>query len=422
MFGPPPDRDDAVQLLRQAVEAGVDHIDTAEYYGPHVVNELIRQALHPYPTELVLVSNVGARRDDRGGIFAYDEPDQLRRGIEENLRTLDVDSLPVVNLRLMRASRPDSLFDDQLAVMTAARDNGLIGAVGLSNVTLPHLLHAATNFFSTRQFFQDAEEGELPTYSFIEPQIIGWNHNDMHPPFGDVLAALGRQLGAEDAASLHFDPPSSLIGGEYLLARVYDAIRASSSATGSNYLNTTLLVTFDEHGGTYDHVPPPPAVPPDGTGAAGQMGFTFNRSGVRIPTLAVSAWIPERTVVNDEFRATSLLATMRQRFNLGQPLSARAASARSFADIFTLPSPRAQEDWPQVTPRPAPVMHESLAPLDAPLGLLGKSLLLAVLASPRASARPSRHQARRHDHRRTRDRHRSRGPRRHLPRNAGLRL
>jgi phospholipase C len=138
-------------------------------------------------------------------------------------------------------------------------------------------------------------------------------------------------------------------------------------------------VTFDEHGGTYDHVPPPPAVPPDETGAPGQMGFTFNRSGVRIPTLAISAWIPEQTVVNDEFRATSLLATLRQRFKLGQPLSARDASARSFADIFTLTSPRAQEDWPQVTPRPVPVMHESLAPLDAPLGPLGKSLLLAVL-------------------------------------------
>jgi phospholipase C len=256
-----------------------------------------------------------------------------------------------------------------------------------SHYSLTGVIHAprlagrfATNFFSTRQFFHDAERGDLPTYSFIEPQIIGWNHNDMHPPFGDVLATLGKQLGAEDSASLHFDPPSSLIAGEDLLSRIYDAIRDSSSASGSNHLNTTLLVTFDEHGGTYDHVPPPPAVPPDGKGAPGQMGFTFNRSGVRIPTLAISAWIPERTVVNDEFRATSLLATMRQRFNLGQPLSARDASARSFADIFTLTSPRAQEDWPQITPRPVPEMHESLAPLDAPLGLLGKSLLLAVLA------------------------------------------
>jgi pyridoxine 4-dehydrogenase len=142
VFGPPPDPHDAVLLLREAVEAGVDHIDTAEYYGPRVVNELIREALHPYPSQLVLVSKVGARRDDRGGIFAYDEPGQLRRGIEENLGTLGIDSLPVVNLRLMRGARPDSFFDDQLGAMTAARDDGMIGAIGLSNITLPHLLRA----------------------------------------------------------------------------------------------------------------------------------------------------------------------------------------------------------------------------------------------------------------------------------------
>ena len=142
VFGPPPDRAEAIRLLREAVEAGVDHLDTAEYYGPHVVNELIREALHPYPAELVVVSKVGARRDDQGGIFASDEPAQLRRGIEENLRTLGMDSLPVVNLRLMRRTGPGAFFDDQLAAMAAARDDGLIGAVGLSNVTLPHLLHA----------------------------------------------------------------------------------------------------------------------------------------------------------------------------------------------------------------------------------------------------------------------------------------
>ena len=139
-------------------------------------------------------------------------------------------------------------------------------------------------------------------------------------------------------------------------------------------------MTFDEHGGTYDHVPPPPAVPPDGKGAPGQMGFTFKRSGVRIPTLAISAWLPERTVVTDTFRATSLLATMRERFDLGPPLTARDADAPSFANIFTLTSPRAQEDWPQVAPRPVPEMRETFAPLDAPLGLLGTSLLHAVVA------------------------------------------
>ncbi len=108
--------------------------------------------------------------------------------------------------------------------------------------------------------------------------------------------------------------------------------------------------------------------------------FTFKRAGVRIPTLAISAWIPERTVITAEHRATSLLATMRERWNLGVPFSAREASARSFADIFTLTSPRVQEHWPEIIPRPVPEMHESLVPLDAPLGLLGKSLLFAVLA------------------------------------------
>ena len=110
VFGPPADRREALLLLKEVVDSGVNHIDTAQYYGPGVVNQLIREALYPYPAELVLVSKVGARRDDRGGILAYDEPAQLRNGIEENLKALGVDSLPVVNLRLMRAGGPDSFL------------------------------------------------------------------------------------------------------------------------------------------------------------------------------------------------------------------------------------------------------------------------------------------------------------------------
>jgi pyridoxine 4-dehydrogenase len=142
VFGPPADRTEAISLLREAVALGVDHIDTAEYYGPAVVNELIREALHPYDSELVLVSKVGAERGRRGEIFAADSPDQLRRGIEDNLRSLGVDRLAVVNLRLMRTSAPDAYFDDQLQAMVVALDDGLIGAVGLSNVSLAHLHHA----------------------------------------------------------------------------------------------------------------------------------------------------------------------------------------------------------------------------------------------------------------------------------------
>ncbi|MGH3766420.1 MAG: oxidoreductase [Pseudonocardiaceae bacterium] len=142
VFGAPKDRGEALAVLREAVQSGVDHIDTAQYYGPNVVNELIREALHPYPAGLILVGKVGARRDREGGVLTDDEPRQLRRAIEENLRTLDVEALPVVNLRLMRDTGPDAFFDDQLDAMISARDDGLIKSIGLSNVRLPHLLHA----------------------------------------------------------------------------------------------------------------------------------------------------------------------------------------------------------------------------------------------------------------------------------------
>jgi len=142
VFGPPRDRSEALAVLRDAVDRGVDHIDTAQFYGPDVVNELIREALHPYPDDLILVSKVGASRDRQGRVLAAQEPAKLRQGIEDNLRTLGVDALPVVNLRLIGGSDPDAFFDDQLAAMMAARDDGLIKAIGLSNITTPHLVHA----------------------------------------------------------------------------------------------------------------------------------------------------------------------------------------------------------------------------------------------------------------------------------------
>src|SRR3954464_819597 len=100
VFGPPRDHAAGVAVLRRAVELGVDHIDTSQYYGPTVVNELIREALHPYPEHLRLVSKVGARRDDRGAWLPAIRPEELRAGVEENLATLGVESLALVNLRL----------------------------------------------------------------------------------------------------------------------------------------------------------------------------------------------------------------------------------------------------------------------------------------------------------------------------------
>jgi pyridoxine 4-dehydrogenase len=141
-FGPPKDRDEALAVLRRAVELGVNHIDTAQFYGPNVSNELIREALHPYSKNLALVSKVGGRRDGTGAWLPLAEPADLRKDIEANLRTLGVDQLAAVNLRLFESEAPDELFDDQLSVMIAARDHGLIGGIGLSEITREHLLHA----------------------------------------------------------------------------------------------------------------------------------------------------------------------------------------------------------------------------------------------------------------------------------------
>jgi len=224
----------------------------------------------------------------------------------------------------------------------------------------------ATNFSTVADFLDDARTGRLPTYSFIEPNM--WHgHNDMHPPVSALMHGLA------------FDEPSSLLGGEALLASIYDAVRTSSSSSGSNYLNTLLLVAVDEAGGTYDHVPPPPAPPPDPRAPAGQMGFTFNRSGQRVPAIAISAWIPQRTVVNDEYRHTSLIRTMRERWSLGASFTARDAIARDISPILSLNQPRSPDQWPDAVARPVPKFDVALLPPDRPLSVLGKGMLHAVL-------------------------------------------
>lgn len=134
VFGPPRDRQHALDVLRYVVETGVNHLDTAYYYGLGVANELIHEALHPYPDDLVLVSKVGAQRDGGGGLHDAQRPEELREGVLANLTSLELDQVPVMNLR--RHAESDVPFDEQVAAMVAVRDEGLIGAIGLSNVTL----------------------------------------------------------------------------------------------------------------------------------------------------------------------------------------------------------------------------------------------------------------------------------------------
>lgn len=150
VWGPPRDRDTALAVLRRAVGLGVNHIDTAQFYGDGVANELIRAALHPYPENLVLVSKVGAERDAGGGWIPAQRPEQLRAGVEANLRTLGTGQIGVVNLRLLdevphRGPLPDDQkvdLDSQLAEMATLRDEGKIGGIGVSTVTIAQLRQA----------------------------------------------------------------------------------------------------------------------------------------------------------------------------------------------------------------------------------------------------------------------------------------
>ena len=130
-LGPPRDPSAARAVLRRAIELGVDHIDTSQYYGPDVVNDLIRQALHPYPENLKLVTKVGARRDDAGRVLPAQRPDELRDGVEANLRSLRVERLDLVNLRLVEARHDTAIpLEEQLSALEDMRQQGKLDLIG----------------------------------------------------------------------------------------------------------------------------------------------------------------------------------------------------------------------------------------------------------------------------------------------------
>ena len=265
---------------------------------------------------------------------------------------------PTIFERLEQAHLPWRVYIDPQQVVSAT---GLIHARRLA----PYF---ATRFSTIYDFYADAREGALPAYSFIEPNLIP-PRTDMHPP----MAARLRH-------DLHAPAPPAMRGGERLLARVYDAVRSANNGSGSNWSNTLLLVTFDEHGGTYDHVPPPRVPAPTSGAAPGQMGFTFERAGPRVPAIAVSAWIDAGTVVNAEFRATSVIRTLRERWSLGEPLTQRDATASDLSSVLTRATPRRPEEWPEVTALPLGIAAEAVEWFDRPLAALGRDLFAAALA------------------------------------------
>ena len=143
VFGPPKDRDAAVTVLREAVESGVNHIDTSDYYGPHVTNQIIREALHPYRDELVIVTKLGAIRGTDASWIPASTAEDLRRGTHDNLRNLGVDALDVVNLRLGGLHGPsDGSIEAPFSALAELQRQGLIRHLGLSNVTSAQVAEA----------------------------------------------------------------------------------------------------------------------------------------------------------------------------------------------------------------------------------------------------------------------------------------
>lgn len=220
-----------------------------------------------------------------------------------------------------------------------------------------------TNICHMEQFYEDVSSGNLPNYAFVEPRLF-FNHNDEHPP-----ASLFGQIS-----------PSSVLAGEILINDVYNAIRQSGSQKGSNYQNTLFTITYDEHGGCYDHVPPGPAVPPEPGKPAGEMGFTFDRLGIRVSTIFVSAYVEKGTIINKELQHTSMIKTLSDKWGLGY-LTERDRNSPDFTEVFNLDKPRERNEWPVITPRDFPEEQKGKDNLDQPLNWLQKAFMGLVLGA-----------------------------------------
>lgn len=224
--------------------------------------------------------------------------------------------------------------------------------VSLTGLQHPALWHDyASNFQYMDDFKNDAKNGRLPSYSFIDPRLFV-DHNDQHPPIGPTLLE-----------------KSSVLAGEWLIHDVYSALRE-----GAAWDKTLLIITYDEHGGCYDHVPPPAAVPPDPRRPKGQMDFRFDRLGIRVPMVMVSPYIERGTVISDVHDHTSILKLVEDRWDL-EPLTDRDKKAADFSHVLNREWPRELSECPKTHPRPYTMTRKAL---DAPINDLQKGLLMIM--------------------------------------------
>ena len=205
VWGPPPDVPEAIAVLRQAVASGVNHIDTSDYYGPHVTNQIIKQALHPYPDNLVIVTKVGASRGSDGSWPHARSRQQIIDAVHDNLRNLGLDVLDVVNLRFGGFTGPeDEPFEEPLTALAELKQQGLIRHIGLSTISPQQLAQAQsiTQIVCVQNFYNLAQRGDDGFIDALAAKGIAYVP---YFPLGGFSPLQSSKLN-EVAASLHATP------------------------------------------------------------------------------------------------------------------------------------------------------------------------------------------------------------------------
>ena len=238
-FGPPADRGGAVAVLRTAVELGINHIDTSDYYGPYVTNEIIREALRPYPDGLHIVTKVGAFRDARGGWPAARAPHQLRQAVRENLEHLGLDALDVVNLRLGGYGGPEpGSVAEPFGTLAELQKEGLIRHLGVSNVSPEQFAEAQSiaPVVCVQNFYNIANRADDPFVDALAAQGVAYTPFFPLGGFSQlqsgVLDAVAARLGSTPLAValawlLHRSPNILLIPGTSSVGHLRDNVAAA---------------------------------------------------------------------------------------------------------------------------------------------------------------------------------------------------
>ena len=174
-----------------------------------------------------------------------------------------------------------------------------------------------------------------------------------------------------------------MLGGEAFLERIFNAYRSMTSESGTNVWNTALLIGRDEPGGTYDHVAPGAVPPPDPAAPEGEFGFKFDRSGYRVPAIIASPWVEPGSVYNEEYRHTSLVATLRKQWDLGEAFTQRDSSARTFEHVFSREIARDPETWVTFKAQPLPSWHMDPEVVGKAISTVGKHIGVGVIEKAR---------------------------------------